>query len=895
MTPAQPPLGHLQPLPDASPSPNGRTGAVNVRLRTQGRVPPSPGRPRRRKVRLPGRPSLLPLLVVLLPLLFFAPYLGGAAIPFGDDMLLLNYPLLSLLSGALHAGHPLVLWNPYSGGGYPLAPFSALVFYPLTWLLSVLPVSAAIGWTYALDCTIGGLGAYALAARLGVSPAARLVPAVSYPFSGFILAHLFAGHFFEVGLMCWFPLALAALHGALEPAAAGIEPLGTALRRGILCGGPLGMLVLANGVSWLVFVGYPLILVAIVLLARAARADRRKGSGTRALGGALLALAASGAVAGLLGAAVLLPLRDLIGQTVRGDAMGFHALTRTSEPPVELALSLAPGLFGSDVTHTYWFPNGDAYFQEVYAYLGLPVLVLAAVGLLAGRRRRNAPLYGAITLACVALALGANTPLYYPVAHLLPGLDLARVPARWLLPATLAVSVLAGVGADALIGAAARRAPPEGRARYQALALPLPAGGAQQAPPAPLVPIAPPTGLAILAVLGVLGLVAALAALGFHTAHAHAATVGPTLLRLLVVAALVAAALLVVPQAPRPIGAALLLALVLGDLWTANGPLLRPLVPGPYYHNAAVTLAEARAGTGRVWDTDPEHTVPLRQGMVDEQVQDVQDFASLTLADYWFLTHRTYGSLRGVDAGMARTSDLTDTAFSPRVADLLGVSTLIAPRPRHASSLVPLAQLAVPRCGALGGDWSHPQCRPGQAYAYAVPRHLSFAQPLYDVRVAAGRVDRAAVLDPGFDPHRTILLDGGATSAATGASVGGLTDLWSALLRSSIPRGTPGAVGPGVVRLGQTENGTILRATLRGAGMLLVDQVYDPGWKATVDGRAATVRRADDVLSAVAVPSGTHTIALVYAPPTYALGAVLTLLGYLLLLAAALWGRVTSG
>ncbi len=890
MTPAQPPLGHLQPLPDAAPSPNGRAGAVNTRVRTQGRVPPPAGRPRLRKLRLPGRSPLPALLVVLLPLLYFAPYLGGAAIPFGDDMLLLNYPLLSLLSGALHAGHPLVLWNPYSGGGYPLAPFSALVFYPLTWLLSVLPVSAAIGWTYVLDCAIGGLGAYALAARLGVTPTARLVPAVAYPFSGFILAHLFAGHFFEVGLMCWFPLALAALHWALESASTMMESPWTALRRGILCGGPLGMLVLANGVSWLVFVGYPLVLVAVVLLVRAARAGWREGSGMRALARALLALAAAGVVAGLLGAAVLLPLRELIGQTVRGDAMGFHALTRTSEPPVELALSLAPGLFGSDVAHTYWFPNGDAYFQEVYAYVGLPVLVLAVVGLLAGRRRRNAPLYGALALACVALALGANTPLYYPMAHLLPGLDLARVPARWLLPATLAVSVLAGVGADALIGAAARRAPPEGRARYQTLAQPLPSGGARRTASAPLAPLSPLTGLAILAVLVALALIAGLVALGLHTAHGHAATIGPTLLRLLVAAVFVAAALLVVPQAPRPIGAALLLALVLGDLWTANGPLVGPLVPGPYYHNAAVTLAQARATTGRVWDTDPEHTVPLRQGMIDRQVQDVQDFASLTLADYWFLTHRAYGSLHGVDAGMARTSDLTDTTFSPRVADLLGVSTLIAPRPRHDSGLAPLAQLAVPRCGALGGDWSHPQCRPGRAYAYAVARHLSLAQAIYDVRVAPGRVDRAAVLDPGFDPHRTILLDGGGDNAAPS---GGLLDSWRELLRSSIPRGTARVVGPGVVRLGQTENGTVLRATLRGAGMLLVDQVYDPGWTAMVDGRPAIVRRADDVLSAVAVPPGTHTVTLVYAPPAYALGAVLTLLGYLLLFAAALW-RPTS-
>src|SRR5438105_4077946 len=97
---------------------------------------------------------------------------------------------------------------------------------------------------------LGGLGAYLLSARLDLTPAARLVPAVVFPFSGFVLAHLFAGHVLEVGLACWLPATLAALHWAAETTA-----LPIALWRGLICGGPLGMMVLANGTSWLVFVG----------------------------------------------------------------------------------------------------------------------------------------------------------------------------------------------------------------------------------------------------------------------------------------------------------------------------------------------------------------------------------------------------------------------------------------------------------------------------------------------------------------------------------------------------------------------------------------------------------------------------------------------------------------
>jgi hypothetical protein len=222
------------------------------------------------------------------------------------------------------------LWNPYSGGGYSLAPFSALPFYLPSWLLAALSVPAAMSWTYALDLAIGALGTYALAAQLGVSRSGRVIPAVVFPFSGFVLAHIFAGHYLEVGLICWLPATLAALHWA-----AAAPDLRAALRRGLLAGGPLGMLILANGVSWLVFVDYPAGLVAVALVIGAARRARGYGWAPRlrATARPLLALAAAGVVAALLGAVVLLPLREGIGASVRGGAMSYHAATRISEPP----------------------------------------------------------------------------------------------------------------------------------------------------------------------------------------------------------------------------------------------------------------------------------------------------------------------------------------------------------------------------------------------------------------------------------------------------------------------------------------------------------------------------------------------------------------------------------
>jgi len=822
------------------------------------------------------------LLPVLLPFIFFLPYLGGRVVPFGVDIVLLNYPLLSLVAHALRAGAPL-LWNPYSGGGYPLAPFSALPFYAPTWLLMVLPVAAAMSWTYALDLAIGGLGAYALAARLGVRPAARLVPAVAYPFSGFILAHVLAGHFLEVGLMSWFPVALAALHRALDATSQG-----EALRRGALCGGALAMLVLANGVSWLIFVGYPVALVALALSLRALHVARRQGTAGPTVARCALALAAAGAVALLMSAAVLLPLQSLVGETLRGSGpMSFPRLTRTSEPLAGLVLAVAPGIFGSDVAGTYWFPNGDAYFQEVYTYIGLPVLALALAGAVAGRRRGLVRLYAALAVLGLLLALGAQTPLYGLLYHLAPGFDVARTPARWMLVVTLAVAMLAGRGADVLLGSAIRRraAPRPGRHPID------------HRPSTIDYPLRPPALLAALAALLLLGLLGAAVAATLPLDHARAAlrgvTLGPALARLLVVALATALAILTVAQLPRPAGAALLIVLVVADLWSANRPLVHPLDPAPYYRNAAVELTRTRGGAGRMWSLD--RAAPLRLGMIDRRTLDIEDFAPLTLSSYYLFTHPG-AKLGQIDTGMARADDIAP--YNGRIAALLGVSIVLSRRPLHDPGLTLLGVVRAPYYGLLKGDWSHPEAHPGPAYAYRVTARLPFALPLYTMRVAPSAGVRAAVFAPHFDPLREALLDDAPGSAPASNP---LLEAWRLGLRP--PASRPMVVGPGVVQLGRSENGVALRTTMRRTGVLLLDQVYDKDWTATVedeatDGRplrgtqvyTVSLRRADGLLTALPLTTGTHRVTLVYAPPSYPLGALLSLLGYAVVMAATLAG-----
>jgi hypothetical protein len=82
-----------------------------------------------------------------------------------------------------------------------------------------------------------------------------------------------------------------------------------------------------------------------------------------------------------------------------------------------------------------------------------------------------------------------------------------------------------------------------------------------------------------------------------------------------------------------------------------------------------------------------------------------------------------------------------------------------------------------------------------------------------------------------------------------------------------------------------------LQATTTAAGLVVLSEVYDPGWKAYVDGEQVPVYAAYTALRAVPVPEGTHTIELRYETPGLNLGLLITgatvaivgiVLGYLL-------------
>jgi hypothetical protein len=123
-------------------------------------------------------------------------------------------------------------------------------------------------------------------------------------------------------------------------------------------------------------------------------------------------------------------------------------------------------------------------------------------------------------------------------------------------------------------------------------------------------------------------------------------------------------------------------------------------------------------------------------------------------------------------------------------------------------------------------------------------------------------------------------------------------DLHEALVDSAValPTGSSFAPVDGTV-VAYSRNALTMEVTTPAAGVAVVNEVFAPGWHATVDGAPAELFRANYMLRGLVVPAGTHRIDLQFRAPGFeaALLALVLLLGISLLLSLMRpqgWDRV---
>lgn len=381
----------------------------------------------------------------------------------GGDIQLYFYAYWEYVGATLRAGH-LPFWNPYLFLGAPLlANPQVAALYPLHWPFFAAgalgaPVTAQLYWSAALHTWLLGMGGYALLRHWGYAFAPALMSAVLLAGSGFVGGLI--GHINQLNGAAWLPWAALCLawvqarHTARSP---GSFDWPAILVAGALFGVLIALMLLA-GHSQTLYINLFGLGVWIVWPWGRQESNMRGGAAGEArstfairkprikpyllslapsllicVGGALLAL--------LLTAPQLLPTLELSALGLRSGGLSYAEASSFSLKPLALGWTLLPSYGLADLGMVFDTPG----FTEFVAYIGLLGLALAGVGAWKGRSpaRTVGLIFSALGLF---LAMGRWNPVYYLLYEIVPGFDLFRAPARWMMLYTFGMAILGGVG-----------------------------------------------------------------------------------------------------------------------------------------------------------------------------------------------------------------------------------------------------------------------------------------------------------------------------------------------------------------------------------------------------------------------------------------------------------------
>ncbi len=345
-------------------------------------------------------------------------------------------------------------WNAHALLAQPLALFDANIYHPLRHTLAFsenLIGSALIGapiiWATGnpvlalnvvalLSVMLCGLGAFVLARRLGLGPAAAVVAGVIFAFSP---PRFFRTSQLHLGVVQWMPFALASLHAYLDDGRRRDLRLAAAFftLQALSSGHGAVFLAIAMGglLAWSFAAGTPV-------------APLRRARDFGVVGTLLLAPAVL----------VYLPYRAVqqemgLRRTLENWAVTPESFIAAPTHVQTALLSLLPGPRVLDTASAFLFP-------------GFLPLLLAALGVVVSRRPpgafrpRSIGFYGALGILGVWFSIGPPLGLW-PLVYWLPGMSFIRVPSRFTILAMLGLAIVAAAGFEWL---AARVAPARRRA-----------------------------------------------------------------------------------------------------------------------------------------------------------------------------------------------------------------------------------------------------------------------------------------------------------------------------------------------------------------------------------------------------------------------------------------------
>jgi len=802
-----------------------------------------------------------PVLYGVVTVFLFRKFIFSGDMLYGSDTISLGYMARAFFADALRSG-VFPLWNPIILGGTPfldsLAGGDSL--YPTSLLLLVMEPFRALGWKLVIHVFLAGLFTYGWICSLGRSQVAALLAGLAYLMAPFMVTLVWPGHDGKLFVTALSPLLFWAVERALTggrmtvfagiSAVIGLVIFTTHFQQAYFLFGAVGIYAL----------------VRVFLLWKAGMTPGRAGLRF----GAFLAFSLLGAG---VGAVQLLPAVDYVVEfsrrtatTTRASEDGSVAYSASwSMHPEEAAAMVVPEFVGSNVggadwtDGTYW---GRNVFKLNHEYAGLVVLLLVVLAFFGGAAPGIRYTFLGIGGVALLYTLGTHTPVWRIFYEVVPGISLFRAPSIAAFLFGFSAVTLMAFGIDRVLELAGF----EGRGVDSA---------GDQAPPEPEPGEARSLVLFLSAAAGLLLLGTMLASGGSLTSLWTSilyrdmdpgkmnalARAQPFITRGFLLSTVFAAGLLGLTWAvirgkvPAALWVAGVGVLVAVDLARVDDPFIQTFD----FRQWAAPDANIQYLLERK-EEEPPFRILAFGGSSGIGGQDVKPgMFGLELANGHHPNDlaRYRELVGGVGSGQQEHFfDFESGSLRQSLLSILNVKYVIWPVADVGGLPMGEAVMAT----SLDG-------RSAYEAVYEVPT-LPRARLVGSARILPGQEGLDYVLSSDFRPEFEVVLPEPPPIDLPQDSVSGEVR-W---LERGINR----------MRLSVDSEGPAL--------LVLADNWY-PAWKATVDGEAAPVLRANHTLRAVPVLAGTHEVELHYDLGGLMGGLLTTVVSVLLLVGVAAWGR----
>jgi hypothetical protein len=719
---------------------------------------------------------------------------------------------IQFLANALHRGDS-PFWTPNIFGGSPqIADPQSLIFSPaiLLALFDKAPSFRSMDTYVLMQLLTGGLAFAQYGRERGWHPAAQVAAALVLAFGASASWRL--QHVGQVQSLACFAVSFWLLARALERAS---------WRSGLAAGAAAGVMVVTPDqidlLGLYVLVGYT---IWFVLKGREPWVALRRVWPTLLAGG----------VVGFAIIALPLLMTVLFCEVSNRAEIDYGEAARGSLHPAFLLTAFIGDLFGAaDPKVDFWGPSSAAWAPGSLTlsqnmgqvYVGALPLLAVIFWLSGGIRRVSAEarfVLGAL-LAMIIYAVGAYTPLFPLIFHWLPGTDMFRRPADATFMIGALMALLSGFAVNTILSESSTSA-----------------------------------SLRPLAITAILTAAACAAALGIAFTLGRLGVAWPVIAvgAAWLASALVLLGLLTRLDRRRVAAGPMLALLVVGlglhvavDIRLNNGPNEstatspeRYAVMEPNTDNDTIAYLKAVLARG--------HREPARRDRVELLGSDFHwpnlgmihgfdtafGYNPLHMAEFTEAT----GARDHMGGALDRTFTPMFPSFRSTFADMLGLRFIV--------SAVPVERVD---CSLKPGDVTL-LARTRDGYIYENPRAL----PRLLYVPAARQANFASLLEDGlpadFDPRKVVLLEKPGEDAIVA------------------PAGGDSAAKAQVRLVSYANTEVVVEVDAASAGYVVLNDVWHPWWRATVNDEEADILKANVLFRAVQIEAGKSTIRFSFRP-----------------------------